>query len=82
VTVVVTNGAIASFDITASGFVSHGPSEDATLSIVPALIGATSATVDSALDSKTTGATETAKILLSAAKVALAHYDANNGGSN
>ncbi|MBR2974118.1 MAG: hypothetical protein IKC47_00020 [Clostridia bacterium] len=82
VTVVVTDGAIASFDITASGFVSHGPSEDATLTIVPALIGATSATVDSALDSKTTGATETAKILLSAAKVALAHYDANNGGSN
>ena len=81
-TVVVTDGAIASVEIAKSGFVPYGPSEEMTLSVVSALVGKTSANIDSASSGLTTGATQSGNIILNAAKLALAHYDANNGGAN
>ena len=87
VTVVVTDGAIVSVDVprypnAGSGFAPYGPTEDMTLSVVSALVGKTSANIDSASSGFTTGATQSGNIILNAAKLALAHYDANNGGAN
>ena len=87
VTVVVTDGAIVSVDVpkypaAGSGFAPYGPSEEATLSVVAALAGKTLADIDSASSAFTAGATQSGNIILNAAKLALAHYDANNGGTN
>ena len=80
-TVVVTDGAIASVEIAKSGYVPGIP-EDSTKTIIPALVGKTYQNVDEALSGKTAGATQSANIIFNAAKLALAHYDANNGGAN
>lgn len=84
-TVVVTDGAIVSVEIVTSGYV-PGPgilgTEAPTMTIRDALAGKTFANVDEALAGKTAQATQSANIIFNAAKLALAHYDANNGGAN
>ena len=81
-TIVITDGAIVSAEIAVSGFAPYGPMEPDTKTILPALVGKTSADIDSASSAFTSGATQSGNLILSEAKLALSHYDANNGGAN
>ena len=80
-TIVITDGAIVSAEIVVSGYIPY-PTEEQAHSVIPALTGKTVADIDSASSAFTSGATQSGVIILNAAKLALAHYDANNGGAN